>query len=125
MDKVWQIHVDHVVRLDVLIPQVHHHPQQSCVHLLLDDHLITHLLHGHPTLALPIKIIHPGWLDTDCALARLLPCMGGKLGSSIFEGIRCREQIRRGLHDRGKKMNQSIHIITKSNSRHLERSVFF
>ena len=99
MDKVWQIHIDHVVRLDVLIPQVHHQPQQGCVHLLLDDRLITHLLHGHPPLALHVKILHPGCVDTDCALAMVMPCMGGKLGSSRLEGIRCREQIRRGLHD--------------------------
>ena len=88
MDKVWQIHVDHVVRLDVLIPQVHHHPQQGCVHLLLDDRLITHLVHGHPPLALRIKILHPGCVDTDCAVAMVMPCMGGKLGRCRLEGIR-------------------------------------
>ena len=87
MDKVWQIHVDHVVRLDVLIPQVHHHPQQGCVHLLLDDRLITHLVHGHPPLALRIKILHPGCLDTDCALAMVMPCLAcGVIWGADYRG---------------------------------------
>ena len=113
MDKVWQIHVDHVVRLDVLIPQVHHHPQQGCVHLLLDDRLITHVVHGHPTLTLHVKILHPCCVDTDSALARLLPCMGGKLGKSE-QRIRSASKLAEGCMTRNNMKYTQINKITVS-----------
>ena len=50
-----------MVRLDILVSHVHHHPQQGRVHLLLHDSLIAHLVHvlSSTTLSIHVQILHP------------------------------------------------------------------
>ena len=62
LSQVRKVHIDQVVRLNVLIAKVHHHPQQGQVHLLMGV-LLALLVHCQ---ALPVWILHPSFAQSDC-----------------------------------------------------------
>ena len=66
MNQVREIHSSYpVVRLDVLVPPVHHHLQQGSVHLLYLSCLITGIVMCLVSQAglssVHVKILHPSW----------------------------------------------------------------
>ena len=62
VSHVRKVHVDQVMRLNVLIAKVHHHPEQGHVHLLLGV-LLALLVHSQ---ALPEWILHPRFAQSNC-----------------------------------------------------------
>ena len=62
LSQVGKVHVNQVVRLEVLIAKVHQHPEQGHVHILLGVFLAL-LVHSQ---ALHVWILHPSFAQSNC-----------------------------------------------------------